>query len=193
MEFLTFAEASNLLDSLDVQQDQEGDHLRLSLGPREGITERLVFGTPTEEEAANDDVRKVERDKGSMPGCVDGILHRLHLSEVGVIPVATWRPVLDLASFELATDEDWADFDAEAAMHQTNRDPLMLKPQHFHILGTIVKSMLESGEGPQHDLHIVSLETPFVMRVRHEGGLSIWCANDAVAAEIAEVKGAHES
>ncbi|MEO1131011.1 MAG: hypothetical protein AAFX05_15065, partial [Planctomycetota bacterium] len=112
---------------------------------------------------------------------------RLHFSEVGLIPAATWRSILDVAAFDLASDEMWLDIDAEAAMHQTGRDPLLLIPSDRPLIKTIIDALMAHGDAPQHGLHIIALEAPFVMSVSHEGRLNVWCANDAVADLIVSV------
>jgi hypothetical protein len=193
MEFLSYTDVRARFEGLFMVEKEEGDHLRLSLNMPDGATPRVVFASPGEGDEPDDATRSVDRDESELVGCVDGVLHRLHLSEVGMIPVATWRHVLDLAAFELATDERWADFEAEASMHMNGRDALMFRSAEYPILTKIIGAVMENGESRDHAMILFSLDTPFVIEIRPEGGLTVWCANDSIADEVAQVTGAHSA
>ncbi len=170
-----------MLKQQGIVEHQEGDFLRLSVEDAKGVTRRLVIGAADEGEASDDEVRTIEAPKDKLPEIAEGIVHRLHFQEAALIPSSKWQDVLDVAAFELATDEAWLDIDAEAAMHQKTRDPLLLLPGERHLIRTIVNAIMEHGDSEKQDLMLTSLDTLFLMRVRHSGALSIWCANDAVA------------
>lgn len=181
MEFLEYANASPMLKKQGIVEHQEGDFLRLSIKDEKGVTRRLVIGTPNESEAGDDKVRKIEAAKEALAEIAEAIVHRLHFAEAALIPVAKWKDVLDVAAFDLATDEAWLDIDAEATLHQKGRDPLMLLPNDRHLIKTIMAAVLTNGESEKHDLILTALDTVFLMRIRHEGAIAVWCANDAVA------------
>ncbi len=191
MEYLPYTEARERFPQVLLQEHEEGERVTFSLEMPEGSPSRVVFGGPAPRDKGAEHLRTVARDKAALPACVDGVLHRMRLSEVGVIPVANWRAVLDLAAFDLATVEEWNEFEAEASMHMNGRDVLLFRPSEYDVLAKIISAVMEHGETDDHDLTLVSIDTPFLMDVRHSGGLTVWCANETVADEVAKVTGAH--
>lgn len=181
VEFLAYKSAAPMLTKQGIVEHQEGDLLRFSVNDKKGVTRRMVIGAPDELESGDDAIRKIDAPKERLPEIAEGIVHRLHFQEAALIPVSRWQDVLDVAAFDLATDERWLDIDAEAAMHQKGRDPLLILPDDRHLIATIVKAIMTNGESARHDLTLTSFDAPFLMRVRYEGALSVWCANDAVA------------
>jgi hypothetical protein len=181
VEFLEYANAAPMLKSQGIVEQIEGDVLRLSVEDEKGVTRRLVIGAPDEDEASDEAVRKIEAPKDDLAEIAESIVHRLHFAEAALIPVTRWQDVLDVAAFDLATDEAWLDIDAEATLHQKGRDPLMLLPNDRHLIKSIVSAILTNGDSEKHDLVVTALDTVFLMRVRHSGALAVWCANDAVA------------
>lgn len=181
MEFLEYDKAAPVLKKQGIVEHKEGDFLRLSLNDEKGVTRRLIIGEPDEAEAGDDAIGKVEAGKDELAEIAEAIVHRLHFSEAALVPVTRWQDVLDVAAFDLATDEAWLDIDAEATLHQKGRDPLILLPNDRHLIKTFVGAILKNGDAPKHDVVITALDSVFLMRVRHNGSLAIWCANDAVA------------
>ncbi|MEM1423639.1 MAG: hypothetical protein AAGH64_06510 [Planctomycetota bacterium] len=195
MEFFSYDDIKVRFSDLLLSEESSGETVSLSLEIPEGGATRVVFGDGGDAGDTGDTgggVRTIDRDREAIVPTVDGVLHRLHLNEIGVLPSGEWRGVLDLAAFELATDEAWNDFEAEAAMHMNGRDVLMFRSSEYSILRTIVKAMVENGDAPGHDLIMLSLDTPFLMRLAHTGGLVVWCANESIADEVAQVTGAHD-
>lgn len=191
MEFLSYDDVRTRFASLHITEDAVGETVRLRLDLADAPVSRVVFGTPHGEPKKDD--RTLEREKSDLPATVDGVLHRLHINEIALIPVGTWRSALDLAAFDLATDEQWTEFEAEASMHMNGRDALMFKSSDYSVALKIVAAVMEHGESHDADLTIVSLETPFVIDICHAGGLSVYCANESIADEVAQVSGAHDA
>ena len=181
MEFLEYANAAPVLTKQGIVAQQDGDALRLSIKDEKGVTRRMVIGKAETAETADESVRKIEAARDDLAEIAESIVHRLHLSEAVLIPVARWQDILDVTAFDLATDEGWLEIDAEATLHQKGRDPLVLLPNDRHLIKTIVAAILTHGESDKHDLFVTSLDSPFIMRLRHTGSLSVWCANAAVA------------
>jgi len=116
------------------------------------------------------------------------VLLRLHVGDVALIPVGTWRSILDAAAFALAKDEKWLTVDAEASMHQNSRDPLAVTPKSRHIIGVLLGGLIESGaDGADHELHLLSLTSPLVLRLSPGGRIDVWCPTAAIAERVASV------
>ena len=190
MEFLSYTDVRDRFSDLMLTEQPDGeDRVSLALEIPEVDVTRVVFGDAGD--ASGENVRHVPRDRADIVPAVDGVLHRLHLNEVGVLPAGEWRGVLDLAAFELASDEAWNDFEAEASMHMNGRDVLMFRSPEYSVLQIIVKAMMDHADEPAHDLLMISLTTPFLMRLTHTGGLVVSCANESIADEVAQVTGSH--
>ena len=192
MEYISYADVRTRLDDLLIKEHIEGAELRLSLELPDDEQTRVVFGTPSDPDEDATKTRKVKRAKDELIGTVDGVLHRLHITEFGILPVGEWRGVMDLAAFDLATDEDWNDFEAEASMHMNSRDVLMFSPSEFSIAMKIIQAVMEHADAPTHDLTLMSLVTPFVLEMRQSGGMTVFCPNETIADEVAQVTGSHD-
>lgn len=119
-----------------------------------------------------------------LPQRVDDVLHASGVAEAAIIPVGPWRKVLDLAAFELATDERWQDIDAEAALHMNGRDPLALLPEQYQIVQIMVRSIVENGDSPDEALTVVASDAPLVIEARPDGTATVRCEHEAIAREI---------
>jgi len=122
--------------------------------------------------------------KEQLPQRVEDVLHASGISEAAIVPVGPWRDVLDLAAFDLATDEDWQDIDAEAALHMNGRDPLALLPIRFHLVQAMAKSILEHGDKPGEAFTVVASDAPLLVEVRNDGTATVRCLHEGVAREL---------
>lgn len=180
MEFL---EHDIIADDLALQSAAEtkrGETFRYALKDEEGVSRRLVIGVGMADDGA--DAHACDRDR--LAEFAGEVLARLHFAEVVAVPVTTWRDVLDIASFDLAENEEWADIDAEAAIHVATRDPLSILPPDRPLARALFEAVLRHADEPKHDLSVVALDAPFVMEVRHNGSLWIQCANETAADTI---------
>jgi len=115
---------------------------------------------------------------------IEDALYASGIAEAAIIPVGPWRNVLDLAAFELAADEQWQDIDAEAALHMNGHDPLALLADRFHIVQTMVRSIVEHGDKPEECLSVVASDAPLVVEARNDGTATVYVMHEAVAREI---------
>ncbi len=120
----------------------------------------------------------------ALPQRIEDVLHASGIAEAAIIPRGQWRDILDLAAFELATDEHWQDIDAEAALHMNGRDPLAILPHRFHIVQTMVKSIIENGDSEKESLAIIASDAPITVEVRHDGTATLRCMHEATARGI---------
>jgi hypothetical protein len=186
VEFIEYARAVPMLKTIGVEAELDDDLLRLGITPEPDSVglRRLVLGPRPDDGSAPDDatVRDVPIDR--LPSVLEDIAARLHFPEYALIPAGTWKNVLDIAAFELASDEAWLDIDAEAAMHQSGRDPLLIDPNHRHLLVPFAKAIGEHAGGPSERLHVTSLEAPFLLTIHERGSLLITCVGEEHATKI---------
>lgn len=172
MEFLQYSSSVKALDKTGVV-------------PREA--EGLVWFEVEDEER---EVRTISTkpDGGDLiiaeerlPGIADEVMHLLHAGDVLVIPAGDWRGIIGLAAFELAQYEHWLDIDAEASLHESGRDPLLITPDEREVLDALIKSMVEMGDGDRHGLNILSIGSPTVLAVHPPSQVRVECVGEGIA------------
>jgi hypothetical protein len=164
-----------------VEGEDDNETLRFSIAGEEVST--LSVGAEPWGEA---DHTMSASDAGALASLLDDVLHAMHIQTVLVMPVQRWRGVLDLVAFELATDEDWQEIDAEASLHQRSRDPLEVPPDQRQTMLNMVKAVLESGDGEDTDLNLLAPGVAVVIEVRHPSELRVHSGNRAVLDTLAE-------
>lgn len=125
-----------------------------------------------------------ERSVDDLPDILDLLLTKLHLPELLVIPVGVWREIINCIAFDLASDPNWSEIDAMAALHQNTRNVLAVPRSETHVLINIIRALLNHAEGPQHDLILTSDRTPLLIEIFHDGALSVtseYCFKDQLS------------
>lgn len=189
MDFLSEQKAiENLREgSINAEQHGDGDDsmLRFSIDSDENAV-MSVAATPWPDA----DYHLTAETPEKLAELLDDVLHAMHIQSVLVMPVSEWRSVLDLVAFELATDEDWQEVDAEASLHQRTRDPLEVPPDQRQTMLAMVKAILENGEGEVTDLNLLAPGVAVVIEVRHPAELRVHSGNRAVLDTLARKLGA---
>jgi len=186
VEFLPYADAVRALAGHGIIARPEGDFVRFTLNPpapargaQDGAVRRIALAVAPGAQHGCDQLVTIPAER--LCKAPEHILHRAHATEFQLIPVARWRPLLDLLAFDLAADEDWAEVDADAALHQNGRDPLGLLSRQRHLVSIIAAGILGGACGPEHDLTIAAVDSPVVIELRHGGLIVLTCVGHALA------------
>ena len=132
MEFVDYAEAIALLKEQGIHEIKgEEDRVGLTLGDGDEVV-HLHLACPESKSTPLGGTDIVSMKKDRLPTVVQHILHKLHLSQVLLIPVAKWRQVFDAVAFSMAENEDWQAIDTAATVALNTRDPLLCEPADFH-------------------------------------------------------------
>ena len=186
MEFLDYNETLAHLKPHAVVPRAEGKEdarlVRFFLEDEQRAPIKVTVGS-----TKDDDQYSVARDRADLGDIAEAIVAGLHIDEIAIFPTSRWREILDLVAFDLAEDETWLEVDAEAAMHQNGRDPLVLIPRDRHLLVTLINALMNHAEASTHDLSVVAMDAPVIIQVGHAGILTVWCANEAMADKIARL------
>jgi len=150
-------------------------HLHLSFGqsacvPREGA-----------------EVVQVEMDQ--LPDAVEHLLHKLHLSQVLLIPVGKWRKVFDAVAFSLADNEDWQAVDTAATVVLNTRDPLLAEPLDFHTINALIGALLHDAENPDQGLMITTTTAPLMVEIVPDAAIRVSIGDPVLADEVLETFG----
>jgi hypothetical protein len=185
LEFRPYSETFALLGEQGVTNVSETDErIELTLADGDDIV-RIRIGAGAESDAGDTRQHIVERDR--LPGVVEHIIHKLHLSQVLLFPVEKWRRVFDVVAFSLAENEDWQAVDAEATVELNTRDPLLCDHGDFQTLIALIGALLQDAESEEEGLQIVAVGAPVVIRVVPTGHVEVAVGNAVLADEVAEV------
>jgi hypothetical protein len=186
VEFIDYAEALVLLREQGIQEVPEGEHrICLRLAGGESVV-HLHLACTESTTTPHDGAEVVSLEKDRLPSTVEHILHKLHLSQVLLIPVSKWRHVFDAVAFSMAENEDWQAVDTAGAVALNTRDPLLCEPADFHTISELIKALLSDAENPEQGLMITTTAAPFVLELAPDGAASISIGNQVLADEVAE-------
>ena len=147
--------------------------VRLHLGASDGV----------EPEAG---ARVIRVDRERLPDVIDGIIHKLHLSQVLLVPVGKWRHLFDAVAFSLADNEDWQEVDTTATVELNTRDPLLCEPGDYHTVSAFLRALLADASSPEQGVMLTTTAAPLLVEVVPDGALRMSLGNQALADEITE-------
>lgn len=173
MEFLPHTRIRRTLDVLGVVETAEGDRLRLTLreGGEKPSSSPVCVSCGPEPSTG----RHVSVGPDRIGELTERLLHKAHIQDFALIPAVRWRPILDVIVFDLATNDDWRQVDADAALHQNTREPLIMTGKNRALVRAMLESLHRCGGGSEMDLYIVSLDAPFIIEVRRGAELVFNC------------------
>ncbi|MEM8836091.1 MAG: hypothetical protein AAGD00_09755 [Planctomycetota bacterium] len=189
MEFLAYSELVESLNSYGVVESPAGDVMRFDVKADEDKAlepARVLIRVAGVEkpEGLPETLGEKEIDAERFAGMVEELCHITHVGDLAIVPAKTWGSILDVAAFDLASDETWLEVDAEVSLHQNRRDPLALTPESREIVTTITKALREHGEGEAQDMSVLPIEATVVFDVRCAGVILVTCGNRATAENI---------
>jgi hypothetical protein len=186
VEFIDYGEALDLLKEQGLQEIQEDDkRVCLRLGGGEGVV-YLHLACAESESVPHDKADVVSVAKDRVPGTVEHILQKLHLSQVLLIPVSKWRNVFDAVAFSMAENEEWQAVDTAATVALNTRDPLLCEPADFHTISELIKALLGDAESPEQGLMITTTAAPVIVEIVPDGAVRISIGDQVLADEVAE-------
>lgn len=187
MEFVSYSEAWAALQQQGLEEAERTEtelHLALRETPQVVVIDvaasdhRLAASLPPE-------VRRVPR--AAIPVIVEGIVHKLGLDPVLVIPVGRWRSVFEAVSTGMAHSEAWKAIDQMASVELNTRDPLMLGPTDHHSLGELLRVLLTDGTKDIQGISVAAPGSSMLIEVLPSGQMIIFLGNAHLAAQAREV------
>ena len=186
MEFVDYGEALKLLREQGVREVTDAaDRIGLELEEGEDVVHlHLACGESTCSPHDSADVVPVDKDR--LPGVVEHIIHKLHLSQVLLIPVVKWRHVFDAVAFSMADNEDWQAVDTAGTVVLNTRDPLLCEPGDFHTINALIRALFADAASPDQGLLITTTAAPVIAELVPDGAVRITIGNPVLADEVAE-------
>lgn len=189
MEFVDHGETIEALKEHGIREVPDGEHLtRLVMDDSPEVAHlHMACSDSTAAPHEGADVVPVEKDR--LPDAVEHLLHKLHLSQVLLIPVGKWRKVFDAVAFSLADNEDWQAVDTAATVVLNTRDPLLAEPADFHTITALIRALLRDAESPDQGLMITTTGAPVMIELIPDGAVRISIGNPVLADEVVETFG----
>ena len=189
MEFVDHGEAIEALSEQGLREASAGEDLfGLTMDNSDDVV-HLHFAcadsTSTPHEGA--DVVSIEKDR--LPDAVEHLLHKLHLTQVLLIPVGKWRKVFDAVAFSLADNEDWQAVDTAATVALNTRDPLLCEPAEFHTINALIRALFNDAENTDQGLMLTTTTAPVLVELVPGGAVRISIGDPVLADEVVETFG----
>ncbi len=187
MEFVEASEVMALLKDCGIVPESSGEdrvYLRHGEG---GDVVRLHLAAPEATIEPHEGARVVGLEEERLPSMIDGIIHKLRLSQILLMPVGKWRSVFDAVAFSLADNEDWQEIDTTATVELNGRDPLLCEPGDFQTVSALIKALLSDAETPEQGLMLTSTSSPLLVEIVPNGAVRVSFGNQVLADEVLEV------
>ena len=189
MEFVDHGETIKILKEQGLREVPDGENIiGLALEDSDNVVHlHLSFGDSACAPHEGADVIQIEKEQ--LPDAVEHLLHKLHLSQVLLIPVGKWRKVFDAVAFSLADNEEWQAIDAAATVVLNTRDPLLAEPVDFHTINALIKALLQDAEDRDQGLMIATTTAPLIVEIVPDGAVRISIGDPVLADEVVETFG----
>lgn len=175
MEFIEYQEVLPGLQDQGIEEvTDEHDLARLEFQQSARFSSLHLKSQDSRVEPYPDAVVKTVR-KADLPQLLRMFLGKLHLTELLVIPVGSWRAVIDCVAYDLASDEDWLKIDATAALHQNTRNALAISRGETSVLIDMIRALWNHADSPTTDLIITSDALPVILEIFGDGAISVTC------------------
>ncbi len=188
MEFVHGSEVMGLLEAHGVVPtpgDEDRVYLRMT-GPNSADVVRIHLTTAAATTVPEEGARTISVEPEQIPDAIEGVIHKLHLNEILLVPVSTWRHVFDAVAFSLADNEDWQAVDTAATVELNSRDPLLCEPSDFHTVSALVRALLDDADRPEQGLMLASTGAPVLVELIPDGAARMSFGNRVLADEVSE-------
>jgi len=189
VEFVDHGETIDALKELGLREVPDGEDLiGWALEENDNVVHlHLSFGESACAPHERADVVQFEKDQ--LPDAVEHLLHKLHLSQVLLIPIGKWRKVFDAVAFSLADNQEWQAIDTAATVVLNTRDPLLAEPVDFHTINALIKALLNDAEDPDQGLMITTTTAPLMIEIVPDRAIRVSIGDPVLADEVVETFG----
>lgn len=188
MEFVSYQEVMEALEDHGIRPGEQSSDECLLLSfetEHEPVSLHLACNADAVPDGHGSNVIVVDQQR--LPGMLEQVIHKLHLSQILLIPAGKWRNVFDAVAFSLADNEDWQEVDAAATVELNTRDPLLCGPGDLHTLTALIAALLEDAETREQGMTIATTAAPLIAEVNPAGAITLTIGDPALADEINEL------
>ncbi len=186
MEFVEASELTGILEDNGLEAlPPENDCVFIQLNGDEVVRHHIAAPDVDADPPEGATTHSVAREK--LPELFEAILHRLHLDQIVLVPVAPWSHLFDGIAFSLAENEDWQEFDAAATVERNSRDPLLVLPPDYPTIVEVVKALYGDCEERTQSLMMITPAMPLLVTMTPDGTLRVDCGTPVIADELADL------
>jgi hypothetical protein len=124
---------------------------------------------------------------------VEGIVHKLKLPEVVVIPVGKWRSVFEAVAKPMSAHAHWREIDAAAMVELNTRDPLSFEPAHHHVLRDLIAAVVDARGPATQGVSVVAVGMRVVIEVLPEGQMIIFLGDRHLVPPVVAIIDQHSA
>jgi len=186
VEFVRDTEVMGLLQDHGITTTSpDDDRVYLEMDKADAVV-RLHLTSEDQPVEPADGARVITMAQDDLAKAIDGIVHKLHMSQILLLPVGKWRDVFDAVAFSLADNEEWQAVDTAATVELNSRDPLLCEPVDFHIVSALMRALITDADRAEQGLMLTTTGAPVLVEVVPEGAVRLSFGNQVLADEAAE-------
>ncbi len=169
-----------------VEADDNDAELHLDLDESSPVVALDVAATDHPQAGALPDavLRVPRKEFGTI---VEGVLHKLRITESVVIPVGRWRRVFEAVAQPMSHHTQWNQIDSAATVELNTRDPLLVLQSHHHLLRDLVNSVVTTGTQSDQGLSVAAIGVRLLIEVLPNGQMIIFAGDAALAKHVRTV------
>lgn len=187
MEFVQNDEVLDLLRDQEIEEvPDESGRVYMQMADGEGVVHLHLADEQCQSEPRLG-ARLIEMKRDRLAETVEGIIHKLGLDQVLLIPVGKWRDVFDAVAFSLAENEDWQEFDAASTIQLNTRSPLLCEPGDFQTLNALMHALVSDAENPEQGLMMLTTSAPVLLEFVPDGAVRLSVGRQVLADEVDEI------
>ena len=192
MEFIEHQATWTRLRKHGILAEETGDELHLDLDESTPV-EVLDLAASDHPQAAGlpASIRRIAR--AEFGPVVEGIVHKLKLPEVVVIPVGRWRSVFDAVAKPMSSHAHWREIDAAAMVELNTRDPLFFEPAHHHVLRDLIAAVADARGPATQGVSVVAMGMRVVIEVLPEGQMIVFIGDRHLVPPVAAIIDQHSA
>lgn len=187
MEFVSYSEAWSALQQQGLEE-AERTNTELHLGLRENDQVVVIDVAASDHRLAAKlppQVRRVPRQ--TIPVIVEGLIHKLRLDPVLLVPVGCWREVFDAVSTGMAENEAWKAIDQMASVELNTRDPLLVSPGDQHTMRELLRVLLSDGSRDSQGISVAATGSSILIEILPCGQMILFLGNPMMARQAHEI------
>ncbi len=191
MQFLEFERGWEVLKkegvvSLDGEAPKSVEFLQLDYDESRPA-HRIVFSSREGHVCEVHEAEQLNVPRAKAGEVIEHVLQKLHLAPLLIFPIGKWRGFFESISPILVDNPTWMEIDTSATVELNTRDPLGCDSGDFHILTTLIDTILEHGDSLKHGISIAAISAPVLIEVDPDAGILITLGNPNLAEQVRSV------
>ena len=191
MQFLEFDRGWEVLKkedvvSLDGDSPSNLEFLQLDFDESRPA-HRMVFSAREDHVCEVHEAEQLNVPRAQAGEVIEHVLQKLHLAPLLIFPISKWRDFFNSISPILVDNSTWMEIDTSATVELNTRDPLGCDSGDFHMLTTLIDTVLEHGDSLKQGISIAAISAPVLIEVEPNAGILVTLGNPNLAEQVRSV------